>query len=179
MKHIEKTCKHCQSTFTVLLKRHTAGKAVFCSRSCASLYKGAQKPTPKPNLTCSICYKAFYRSNSKHKSKSGFYFCSRTCKARAQKLGSGFETMLPSHYGTDCHYRKLAFDNYAHECAECQWNRYPEILEVHHIDGNKNNNELANLEIVCPTCHKVLHFLSKTGIYGCKKSVLGTGVEPA
>ena len=26
-------------------------------------------------------------------------------------------------------------------------------LELHHIDGNKHNNELENIQILCPNCH--------------------------
>ncbi|HEY5535174.1 MAG TPA: HNH endonuclease [Ignavibacteria bacterium] len=26
-------------------------------------------------------------------------------------------------------------------------------FEIHHIDGNRNNNEISNLIMVCPTCH--------------------------
>ena len=33
------------------------------------------------------------------------------------------------------------------------WNSKPIPLEVHHIDGNKTNNTLENLMIVCPNCH--------------------------
>ena len=35
------------------------------------------------------------------------------------------------------------------------WNSKPIPLEVHHIDGNKTNNTLENLMIVCPNCHKM------------------------
>jgi hypothetical protein len=28
-------------------------------------------------------------------------------------------------------------------------------LELHHKDGNHYNNELSNLEILCPNCHAV------------------------
>jgi len=51
-------------------------------------------------------------------------------------------------------YRKLAFEHYAPICAYCGFG-VPEILEVAHLDGNKNNNDLANLAILCPNCHKM------------------------
>jgi predicted HNH restriction endonuclease len=28
-------------------------------------------------------------------------------------------------------------------------------LEIHHKDGNNSNNELSNLEIICPNCHSL------------------------
>jgi len=32
-----------------------------------------------------------------------------------------------------------------------------EDLEVHHKDGNINNNIIENLQVVCPKCHASLH----------------------
>ena len=52
-------------------------------------------------------------------------------------------------------YRKLAFDRYDPVCAYCGFG-IPEILEVAHIDGNRQNNDIGNLVILCPTCHKML-----------------------
>jgi len=52
-------------------------------------------------------------------------------------------------------YRKLAFANYDPLCAHCGFG-IPAVLEVAHIDGNRNNNEIGNLVILCPNCHKML-----------------------
>ena len=38
-------------------------------------------------------------------------------------------------------------------CNNTYWNGVPIPLEVHHKDGNKTNNELDNLQILCPNCH--------------------------
>jgi hypothetical protein len=32
-----------------------------------------------------------------------------------------------------------------------------ENLEVHHVDGNRSNNELSNLIPLCQDCHHILH----------------------
>lgn len=42
------------------------------------------------------------------------------------------------------------------KCERCQnttWlgNKIP--LELHHKDGDRNNNEIENLELLCPNCH--------------------------
>lgn len=42
------------------------------------------------------------------------------------------------------------------KCEICQlavWNNQPIPLELHHVDGNHHNNELNNLQILCPNCH--------------------------
>ena len=38
-------------------------------------------------------------------------------------------------------------------CGNTMWNNAPIPLEVHHKDGCKDNNQLDNLEILCPNCH--------------------------
>lgn len=59
-------------------------------------------------------------------------------------------------------YSKVAFDYYDAECMECKYDRIKSVLEIHHIDGDRSNNEPENLMILCPTCHKELHYhLSK------------------
>ena len=32
----------------------------------------------------------------------------------------------------------------------------PIPLELHHIDGDHYNNDLTNLQLLCPTCHSML-----------------------
>jgi hypothetical protein len=55
---------------------------------------------------------------------------------------------------TRVNYRKLAFENYPPICAYCGFG-IPEILEVSHIDGKRENNSIQNLVILCPNCHKM------------------------
>ena len=43
-----------------------------------------------------------------------------------------------------------------HKCECCglsEWMGKPITLEVHHIDGDSLNNELSNLQLLCPNCH--------------------------
>ena len=43
-----------------------------------------------------------------------------------------------------------------HKCEKCGlevWLDQPITLEVHHKDGNHLNNELDNLQLLCPNCH--------------------------
>lgn len=51
-------------------------------------------------------------------------------------------------------YRKVAFEHYPPICAYCGFG-IPEILEVAHLDGHRENNEIENLVILCPNCHKM------------------------
>jgi hypothetical protein len=51
----------------------------------------------------------------------------------------------------------LIRDNYKErKCEECglyEWNNKPIPIELHHIDGDRFNNELSNLKILCRNCH--------------------------
>ena len=54
------------------------------------------------------------------------------------------------------------------KCSICGWDKKPignkyTPCELHHIDGNNNNNELSNLQLLCPNCH------SLTGNYRFRK----------
>lgn len=47
---------------------------------------------------------------------------------------------------------------FKHQCYNCHnlvWLGVPIPIELEHIDGNHNNNELSNLTILCPNCHSL------------------------
>lgn len=46
-------------------------------------------------------------------------------------------------------------NNY-HKCECCgldKWLERPMTLELHHINGNRNDNRFENLQLLCPNCH--------------------------
>ncbi len=53
------------------------------------------------------------------------------------------------------------------ECQACglgpEWNGEPLVLQVDHIDGDRNNIELSNIRLLCPNCH------SQTGTFARNK----------
>lgn len=38
-------------------------------------------------------------------------------------------------------------------CKNSEWLGHPIPLELHHKDGNRNNNTLENYQLLCPNCH--------------------------
>lgn len=38
-------------------------------------------------------------------------------------------------------------------CKNTEWLNKPIALELHHKDGDNANNQLENLELLCPNCH--------------------------
>jgi len=147
---------------------HKRGNANFCSRSCGSqLHQYKKSEEREPNVKCALCNTAFYKNESKKKiSKSGLYFCSRKCKDKAQRIG-GIKEIQPPHYGEGVsRYREIAFSAHPHKCNRCEWDQYIAVLQVHHRDRDRENADPKNLEILCPTCHLVDHFLAKDGLFG-------------
>lgn len=66
--------------------------------------------------------------------------------------------------------RRLIQENiFEHKCYSCnltEWLGELIPIELHHIDGNNKNNNLNNLQILCPNCH------AKTDTYCGKNSRL-------
>lgn len=45
-----------------------------------------------------------------------------------------------------------------HRCENCflsEWLETSITLELHHIDGNSDNNTSDNLKLLCPNCHSM------------------------
>lgn len=105
----------------------------------------------KEQFSCAYCGKEFFRQQSQIKrNKSGYYYCSIEC-------GNRHKNQLRKESGewdNSVNYRKKALEEYSHECFVCGWKEDPRILEVHHIDENRENNYVENLCILCPNCHK-------------------------
>jgi len=45
------------------------------------------------------------------------------------------------------------FDHICSKCRNDSWLDAPIPLELDHIDGNSENNDLKNLRLLCPNCH--------------------------
>ena len=63
--------------------------------------------------------------------------------------------------------RLLAEGYFEHKCYSCglsEWMGKPIPIELEHIDGQHDNNELSNLTILCPNCH------AQTDTYKIRKS---------
>lgn len=72
--------------------------------------------------------------------------------------------------GTDLLKRLINKAGFEYKCDKCgitEWQGQEIKLQVHHIDGDHFNNELSNLQILCPNCH------SQTDNYGGKANKKG------
>lgn len=152
-----RNCDYCQQLYKAKPSELKRGHGRYCSRLCAR--HARPRKHKEPNTICAYCDTRFWRKPSAT-SRSGLAFCCRSHKDLAQRLGSGIP-IQPPHYGDGAHikYRKLALATLGAICQDCGWDRYPEVLEVHHIDGDRTRNTIDNLRVVCPTCHMIRHRL--------------------
>jgi hypothetical protein len=68
------------------------------------------------------------------------------------------DSMIEGSVVKRANYRKLAFGHYAQDgqvvCAHCGFG-IRDVLEAAHLDGIRSHNDLENLAILCPNCHKM------------------------
>lgn len=131
-----KTCKLCKREF-LPKKRGSYKSALYCSRQCASA--GHIKRLRR----CLNCAGEFIPNNGRNVN------CSRACRS-AWALKQG----LPGSY------RVNAWKIFQKKCSDCGWDKIPQLLVVHHIDGDRGNGAISNLVPLCPTCHSTRHFLT-------------------
>lgn len=119
----------------------------FCSMNCYGLYCRKENP-------CTICGKLILAGLNKKT-------CSRNC---ANKLREGIKYKIgrPKDKVKSQQSLKIKLlDIRGKKCEKCNYKKY-EILQIHHKDRNRKNNEFNNLELICPNCHYEEHFLEKS-----------------
>jgi hypothetical protein len=106
---------------------------------------------------CPVCKKKFTTRKGHSREKTT---CSYSCSNTYFRSGKNNPNWKDNPQN---HYRKTAFHYKEHKCNHCGWNEVPGVLVTHHIDRNRSNGNIDNLEILCPTCHMVEHFNNNDG----------------
>ncbi len=52
-------------------------------------------------------------------------------------------------------------ENKCEICGITEWQGKPIVCQLHHKDGNRKNNKLSNLQMLCPNCHSQTDNYSK------------------
>lgn len=91
--------------------------------------------------------------------KQGKY-CSNRCQADF-KLKDRFQMGTRWNYAMGGYVKRLR-GNSCESCRLTEWNGKPLTSHIDHIDGDRTNNVLTNLMVLCPNCH------SQTETYGYK-----------
>lgn len=136
---IKMNCKVCNNEFEHISSR--SNKAKYCSKKC--YYKSQLKQGTR-EYKCHYCEKIFLDAPS-HKRK----YCSIECNRKENKKiwKAVFSTVR----------KNMLRRGMLEKCQLCGFSKYKEIIGVHHIDGNRHNNDLSNLMVLCPNCHSIQH----------------------
>lgn len=143
-------CVVCGKEYEIELKRYNGkikeGSAFYCSSECRN-HKGSVK------CQCAHCGKEIWKTKSQYaRSKTGNVYCSRSCATSKNNMLFKSGENNPNFKGGS--YRSNALNIYEHKCCVCGYDEDERILEVHHIDENHSNNDISNLCLLCPTCHR-------------------------
>ncbi len=88
--------------------------------------------------------------------------CTRACsnKNRTGILYKSTGRPLKDKVKTYYLQKKRLMSSRGKMCERCSYDIY-QILQVHHRDKNRKNNNQENLELLCPNCHAKEHYLKK------------------
>jgi hypothetical protein len=147
------TCHKCGNEFykkPYLLKRHDKH---FCKRKCQIAF--IRESNPRIKLACTHCGDPIERRRSElRKSYNNIYFCDNTCKNR--HLNSiRWEDL--ENTTSHAHKRELVMARHNSKCIACGYGEDLRMIDVHHMDGNHQNNDLSNLYPACVWCHTRHH----------------------
>lgn len=115
----------------------------FCSRSCAASVnnKGKGQKRKKKPAACPRC-------NSPGSD--------RICDSCNRRNPTFYKNKIWNELTRDDWRRRRLIEERGIGCEMCfgtEWLGKPIPVEVDHIDGNHNNNEITNVRLLCPNCH--------------------------
>ena len=150
------SCKICDKQFYTKPYWIKAGWGKYCSKNCQ--YESQKKGHA---IKCFVCGKEAYKSPKELRgSKSGNFFCSKSCQTIWRNtiyVGK----LHPNWTSGISVYRHLLTDSgISQTCALCKTIE-ARVLAVHHVDGNRKNNQLTNLAWLCHNCHYLVHHFSR------------------
>lgn len=160
----------------------------------------------KPNTKCKICNKQIYRRPIEIKKNGENVFCGQACYGVSCRkevacvvcgklILSGLNRMTCSRKCSNINREGVKYkisskkdkvkynkglklrllENRGGRCERCGYNKY-EILQIHHKDRNRRNNNLSNLELICPNCHFEEHLLKKSWLRDHLEKKIKTGI---
>lgn len=139
------------------------GSGRFCNSYCARSFS-TQKNRKEINIALSKSIKSSERFKNAVAARTGKsdierYGIEKALKIKEKRLTAlknHFGDLYPFVYGSDSSSVKLRLHKEITECQSCgltQWKDKPISLELHHLDGDNQNNIKENVLLLCPNCH--------------------------
>jgi len=147
-----KKCKICSQEFQTRPSHVKMGWGKFCSNKCHYLSMKTGK-----FVECDECKIKIYKNNTKlGRSKSGKYFCGKSCQTKWRNKFFSGNKHLNWINGENTYRNLLLRADIKQICSRCKKDD-TRILAVHHIDRNRKNNTIENLVWLCHNCHYLVH----------------------
>lgn len=136
-----KECAVCSTTF--LTKRSLQDRVITCSVKCGGQYRSAKTAV---RLTCLHCSTVFSAAPSSRRNINAAY-CSISCSAKASKRSKVYEWRV----GTDGYVYKTRNGRKVFQHREVMETYLGRPLtdkeNVHHLNGDRSDNRIENLEL--------------------------------
>lgn len=116
---------------------------VFCSKKCYGT-------TLRKEIPCKICDKLILRGKNSATCSSECALLYKEYLKRENKWGRYKGAKIEELKS----YRTICFRFYEEKCSVCPFDK---VIEVHHLDENRENNEIKNLIPLCPNHHRMIH----------------------
>jgi hypothetical protein len=150
--YCEYVCQTCNKTFNGKIKE----KRKFCSNSCSASFNNGvfikRKKKENDNCTCLNCDKIINGVNTK--------YCNHSCQQEYNKKLVFDKIKNGDISQSNRYYKKYLIHVFGEKCMVCGWsevNPHSKTIpiELEHIDGNSENNNLENLILLCPNHHSL------------------------
>ncbi len=145
-------CQICKKEFYSKPRHLKMGWGKYCSKKCQfeSQLRGEY-------ISCYICEKIAYKTRQVlSRSKSGKFFCSKSCQTTWRNKYF-VEEKSRNWKGGKASYRDILLRHKVLQvCRLCRIDD-TRILAAHHINRNRQDNSISNLTWLCHNCHFLLH----------------------
>lgn len=137
-KRVTVNCLICGKEYELQVFRIKDGKKYFCSDACRMSWN---------NRTTKLC-KCGKEFSVPSVRKDTAKYCSIPCRDKYMWEERKIYEFRNSGFSSKDRIRGIFL--YGNKCELCGWDK---IVEVHHIDSNRDNHNDDNLCVLCPNCH--------------------------
>lgn len=162
---VDLTCKTCHKPFQISQGKVNEGRGLYCSAKC---YQERPSNLVMPELQIRSLWS---EGLSCRQIATRLELTVTTLKRWLKKQGLYEPRRHLANHGrwrggtTSRPVRTLVLVRANNQCECCGYNKVVGILQIHHIDRNRENNAMDNLKLLCPNCHEEDHFMARDGRY--------------